>query len=169
MQSASKDSTVKVLRGAFDLQEEVAHSPQAVSEAGLVLAQPVVVRDANIVDLLHELGVLPSHQHLVQALTAALLHPLEAELEVDRHFFANLAISLECMDPSKHWSLVISRSTSIQLPVLLSEHPRISVPPVLLLVGRLHIQVAVDQQGLLCRVLTQLAHQDRWQLKNLTV
>ncbi len=35
--------------------------PEAVGEAGFLLAQPVVVGDAAEVHLPHELGVLPDH------------------------------------------------------------------------------------------------------------
>ena len=51
MHGASEDPAVQVLGGALDLNEEVADAPQAVGQAGLVLAQPVVVRDADVVDL----------------------------------------------------------------------------------------------------------------------
>ncbi len=36
---------------ALDLNKEVAVAPQAVGDAGLVLAQPVVVRNADVVNL----------------------------------------------------------------------------------------------------------------------
>ena len=87
------------------LDKEVADTPETVSEAGLVLAEPVVVRDAAVVHLLHELGVLPIHQHLVQPLAPALLHPLEAELEVDRHLEPALLVALQGVDPAQNWSL----------------------------------------------------------------
>ena len=66
---------MEILGGAFDLgkskilfsvigaipnlNEKVANSSKAVSETRFVLAQPVVIRDAAVVHLLHELGVLP--------------------------------------------------------------------------------------------------------------
>ena len=107
---SSKHSTVQVLGGTLNLKitrspllkdltpcqlsspspplkyldKEVADAPEPISETGLVLAEPVIVGDAAVVHLLHELSVLPVHQHLVQPLAAAFLHPLEAELEVDR-------------------------------------------------------------------------------------
>ena len=40
------------------LNEEVADSSEAVGDARLLLSKPVVVRDADVVDLLQELGVL---------------------------------------------------------------------------------------------------------------
>jgi len=42
---------VKILGSALDLDKEVAVAPQAVGDAGLVLAQPVVVRNADVVNL----------------------------------------------------------------------------------------------------------------------
>jgi hypothetical protein len=42
---------VKILGGTLDLNKEVAVAPQAVGDARLVLAQPVVVRNADVVNL----------------------------------------------------------------------------------------------------------------------
>jgi hypothetical protein len=42
---------VQILGGTSDLDKEVAVAPQAVGDAGLVLAQPVVVRNADVVNL----------------------------------------------------------------------------------------------------------------------
>jgi hypothetical protein len=42
---------VQILGGTSDLYKEVAVAPQAVGDAGLVLAQPVVVRNADVVNL----------------------------------------------------------------------------------------------------------------------
>lgn len=69
-------------RKASYLYEEVTDSPEAISDAGLRLAQPVVIRDAHVVHTLEE-GILPGIHQLVQALRARLLHSLEAEFDVD--------------------------------------------------------------------------------------
>ncbi len=42
---------MQILGGTSDLDKEVAVAPQAVGDAGLVLAQPVVVRNADVVNL----------------------------------------------------------------------------------------------------------------------
>ena len=42
---------MEVLRGTLDVNEEVAVAPETVGDARLVLAEPVVVRNANKVDL----------------------------------------------------------------------------------------------------------------------
>ena len=65
-----------------NLHEEVADASEAVGDAGLGLAQPVVVWDAHVVDVLQE-GVLAGEDELIQTLWAGLLHPLKAELDVD--------------------------------------------------------------------------------------
>jgi hypothetical protein len=51
MDGAAEDAGVQVLAGALDLEEEVADAAQAVRDARLVLAQPVVVGDAHVVHL----------------------------------------------------------------------------------------------------------------------
>jgi hypothetical protein len=45
------------LGSALDLNKEVAVPPKAVGDAGLVLAQPVVVRNADVVNLERECEV----------------------------------------------------------------------------------------------------------------
>lgn len=77
--SASEDSAVKVLGGAADLDVEVADAPEAVGDAGLALAQPVVVGDADKVNVVEEL-VLLGVQQLIKPLAATLLHALENKL-----------------------------------------------------------------------------------------
>jgi hypothetical protein len=42
---------VQILGCASDLNKEVAVAPKAIGDAGLVLAQPVVVRNADVVNL----------------------------------------------------------------------------------------------------------------------
>ena len=87
------------------LDEEVANTSQTIGQTRFVLSQPVIVRDAAVVDLLHELGVLPGHQHLVQTLAPALLHPFEAKLEVDGQLQSTFLVTLESMNPAKNRSL----------------------------------------------------------------
>lgn len=67
------------------LKEEVADSPQTISDAGFGFAQPVVVRDADIVHVFQE-SVFSGKHKLIQALRARFLHPFEAELDVDGKF-----------------------------------------------------------------------------------
>lgn len=64
------------------LKEEVADSPQPVSDAGFGFPQPVVVRDANIVHIFQE-SVFSGKNQLIQALWSWFLHPFKAELDVD--------------------------------------------------------------------------------------
>ena len=67
------------------LDEEVADAPQTVGNAGLVLAQSVVVGDAHVVHILEERVLLGEDQR-IQALGARLLHALQAEADVDGDF-----------------------------------------------------------------------------------
>ena len=48
---------------------------------------------------------MSGHEHLVQPLAAALLHPLEAELEVDRQLQPDLAVALQSVDPAQNGTL----------------------------------------------------------------
>ena len=51
-----------------------------MSYFGKIYTPKTVIRDGAY--LLHELGVLPLHQHDVQSLATTLLHTLEAEPEI---------------------------------------------------------------------------------------
>lgn len=64
------------------LNEEITDSSQAVGDAGFVLAQPVVVRDADVVHVFKE-SVLSRKHKIIQTLRSRFLHPLEAEFDVD--------------------------------------------------------------------------------------
>ena len=97
--------TLEYAERKVNLNEEVADSSETIGETGLLLAKPVVVGDTAVVDLLHELGVLSLHQHGVQPLAPALLHPLEAELEVDRQLQPDLAVALQSVDPAQNGTL----------------------------------------------------------------
>lgn len=71
-------------RGRY-LDEKVADAPEAIGDAGLLLSQPVVVRNADIVHIFKE-GVLLGKNQLIQALGARLLHALQTESDVNRDF-----------------------------------------------------------------------------------
>lgn len=66
----------------LDLNEEIADSSQTIGDTGFVLAQPVVVRDADVVHVLKE-SVLSRKHKIIQALRSRLLHPLKAEFDID--------------------------------------------------------------------------------------
>jgi len=76
---ASEYATVQILICARDFDFKVAKTSQTVGKARLVLAQPVVIRNTNIVDTGHEI-ILLFHQKLFQPFTARLFHSLEAKL-----------------------------------------------------------------------------------------
>ena len=77
--AAAVDARVEVLRGALHLQAEVAQAAQAVRQTGLVCAQPVVVADADKVDVLEE-GVLSTEDNFVQPFGARLFHAFKDKL-----------------------------------------------------------------------------------------
>jgi hypothetical protein len=74
MNGSAKDSRVKILVAAFDFQEKVANSSQAISDARLLFAQPIVIGDANIIHVLQKFRFGTSKQEIIQALRAGFLH-----------------------------------------------------------------------------------------------
>ena len=80
IKSPSKKKKTLISKGkTFYLAEEVADAPEAVGEAGLLLAQPVVVGDAHEVRALQELLLL-GHKQLLQPFWARLLHAFKNKL-----------------------------------------------------------------------------------------
>lgn len=67
------------------LDEKVANAPEPVGDAGLLLPQPVVVRDADVVHVFEE-RVFPGKNQVVQAFGARLLHAFQTEPDVDWDF-----------------------------------------------------------------------------------
>lgn len=70
------------------LEEEVADSPQTIGDAGFGFAQPVVVRDADIVHVFQE-SVFSCKHKIIKALRAWFFHPFEAEFDVDGKLLHN--------------------------------------------------------------------------------
>lgn len=88
------ESTTGGVRGAHPtnapnaaqyLDEEVANAPETIGDTGLLLAQPVVVRNAHVVHIFEE-RVFSGEDQIVQAFGAGLLHAFQTESDVDRDF-----------------------------------------------------------------------------------
>lgn len=96
---ATKHTTVQVLRRTLDFNEEIADTAKSIGDAWFRLAQPIIVRDANIVHPFQEI-VLSGVQQLVQPLAAALFHSLEDELNVNWHLNSQRLEPFDGMDPT---------------------------------------------------------------------
>lgn len=71
--SASKDTRVKITAGALDGDLVVGNSTKTVGDTGLTVAEPVVVRDTDCVNILEPvLGLC--NDNIVQSLGSVLLH-----------------------------------------------------------------------------------------------
>lgn len=64
------------------LNVEIADSSQTVGDAGFGFAQPVVVRNADVIHVFEKRVFSGKHQ-VVQTFRSRFFHPLEAEFEVD--------------------------------------------------------------------------------------
>lgn len=142
---------MQIFVGAFNLQSKVANSPQTVGDARLLFAQPVIVRNANVISPLKE-RMLPGEQQLIKTLASRLLHTLENELQVNRHWNTQRLVSLDRMDPAQDWSLVVGGTAAEKFPILFRQHKRFGIPTVFLQ-GGLYIKVAVNADGFLGGIL----------------
>ena len=166
---ASKHTAVQIMRGTADRQLIVGDAAQTMRHAGLLRAEPVVVRNAHGIDVLEQL-VLVLHDKLVQADRAALLHPLEAELEVHRHIEAQRLVRLQHIDPPHNRALVVRRAAADQAirGRIVHQLKRLRAPAVRL-ERRLHVIVAIHKHRLLRRITTILAHNHGRQLHLLPI
>lgn len=61
LHSATKDTAMQILVGALNFNEEITNTPEAVCDAWLLFAQPIVIRDADIINISQE-GVFSGEQ-----------------------------------------------------------------------------------------------------------
>lgn len=80
-------------------------------------------------------------------------------LQIDGNAQPRLVESLDHVEPRQHWSLVVGRSSPIEFAVLLDQLEWIRIPAIVQR-GWLHIQMAVNTDGLLLRVRPQSANQN---------
>lgn len=67
------------------LNEKVANAPETICDAGLLLPQPVIVRNADVVHIFEEC-VFPGKNQVVQAFRARLFHAFQTEPDIDWNF-----------------------------------------------------------------------------------
>eukprot|EP00047_Mylnosiga_fluctuans_P003868 m.231400 g.231400 ORF g.231400 m.231400 type:complete len:396 (-) comp12210_c0_seq1:378-1565(-) len=157
---AAKHAGVQVLRATLDLNHEVAQPAQAVRDARLGRAEPVVVRDAERIDVAEELALLALDK-VIQADGPALLHSLEAHLDVHGDGHASRLEGLDGPEPREHGALVVRRATAVERTIGgLGQDKRLGVPAIGQR-GGLDIEVPIDANRLLGRIVAELREDDR--------
>lgn len=151
---STEDARVKIFYWALDFKSKVANAAKTVSDAWLSCSKPVIVGNANVVNSFEP--TFTCVQKIIQALTAAFFHSFEDKLDVDWNFQSQLLIAFYSMNPSKNWSLVIARSTSVKFSITFSQNERLSVPTVFDQ-SWLHIKMTVNDDRLLSWILKMLA------------
>lgn len=150
MDGTSKDTRVEVTSRALDANFVVVDTTKTIGKTRSLGVEPVVVRNAHAVKTLEEL-VLFRLDELVKVDGTALLHTLEDHLDVDGKLETKLLVSLEDVQPSHHWSLVVGRATAVEATRstgVRSEGEWLVVPSVLL-ERRLNVVVSVKKYVLL--------------------
>ena len=99
MGRAAVDAAVEVLGWAGDLNAIVAASAEAIGQAWLLRAEPVVIGDADGIDVSEEcFGV--GGDEVIQALGSVLLHTFETHDQVDGEVYACLLMCLYRIHPA---------------------------------------------------------------------
>lgn len=162
--SSAKDARVQVGAGSRDLDAVVVASPQTVRQAGLLRAQPVVVRDADGLGVL-EVALALLLDQLVQTFRAVLLHALEAHEQVDGEVDAGLLVGLDGVQPAQDGALVVGAAAAKHAAVLADGQLEGLGGPAVALLGGLDVVVAVDEDGALVLVLSVAGQDDGGQVQ----
>lgn len=94
---------------------------------------------------------------------------LKAHAEVDGELETQLLVSLNGVQPAKDGALVVSRTTSDKLALLVLDQLKRFGSPAVLLESGLDIVVSVDENGLLGGVASIGTQDDRGKLEGVTV
>src|SRR3990167_8679592 len=141
--AAAEGARVQVDRGAGDFNLEVAQAPQAVADRGEALAQHGGVA--------HEQGVAAEPvpalaDELVDVLAADFFFALDHELDVHRQAALVLHEGFQRLEVHEDLALVVHHAAGVELAVAQGQLPGRREPLVERL-GRLHVVVAVEEQG----------------------
>jgi hypothetical protein len=130
--SASKDTRVQISARSLDAKVEVRYSAKTISQAGLGGTEPVVIRNADSINIGKVLLGLKQDK-VIKTLRARLLHTFKAHLQVDGKFETQVLMGLDNIEPSKNRALVVCASTTEKTAfVILNKCERIGVPTVFL-------------------------------------
>lgn len=88
----------------------------------------------------------------------------KTDLNIARHRLAGSLDGFDGVDPGDDGSLVIGRSAAVHLVILLDQLEGVGVPSVGL-GGRLNVEMAVDEDGLLAWIVAKNRQQNRRQLQ----
>lgn len=150
---------MQVGAGARDLDAVVVAAAQAVGQAGLLGAEPVIVRDADGIGV-GKVALALLLDQLLETLGTVLLHALEAHQQVDGEVDASLLVGLNGVEPAQDGALVVGAAAAEHLAVVADgEGEGLGGPAVALLSG-LNVVVAVYEDGALAGVAAVAGQDD---------
>ena len=161
---AAEDAGVEVLTGAGDLDGVVVAAAEAVGEAGLLGAEPVVVTDADGVGVVEELGGF-SLDEVVEAFGAVLLHAFEAAEEVDGEGDVGLLVGFDGVEPAEDGTFVVGGTAAVHASFVVDGEFEGGGGPAVFLKGGLDVVVAVDEDGAFGFVVAISGDNDGWELE----
>lgn len=128
----TKDTRVQISAGTIDGKMKVRDTTKTICQARLGGSEPVVVRNADSVDISKVL-VGFSQNKVIKTLRTRLLHTLKAHLQVNGKFNTQVLVGFDNVKPSKNRTLVISATTTKKATLIIFDKlERISVPAVFL-------------------------------------
>lgn len=89
---------VKILARAGYFELEIADPAEAVRQTRFALSQPVIVTDADTVNV-GEIARSFLEDHVIQSLTPTLLHSLKAHFDIDRQVEVEFLVSFNDAQP----------------------------------------------------------------------
>lgn len=145
---------------AFDFYKEIANTSQTVCNTWFISVQPIIIGDANIINISQE-RVFSCEKQCFQSLAGTFLHALKNEFNVDWQLNSKILVCFDGMNPTKDGSFIIGRTTAIQLGVLFSENKWLSVPAIFSK-SWLYVQMTINAYRLLSRILTNYIEKEEF-------
>lgn len=151
LHSSAEDTAVQIFCGTLDLNVKIANASQAVCDAWFLLAQPIIIGNANVVNVMQEI-FFACEQQFVKSFAARLFHALEYEFNVHRQRDVKRLETFDGMNPTENGSFVIGWATSEQFAIDFGQNKGVGVPTVFAQC-RLHVQMTVNAYGFFGGVL----------------
>lgn len=164
----TEDTTVKIGSRASNLNRVVVAATETVGQARLLSAEPVVVRDTDGLSILEVLVTL-SLDEVLKTLGAVLLHTLKAHEQVNGEVNTGLLVSLNRVQPTKDWSLVVGSTTTKHAALVIDSEVKGLSGPTIALLGRLDVVVSIDENSALVLVVSVASEDDGREVEVLLV
>ncbi len=151
--SAAEDTRVQILTWSGDFDRVIVAAAEAVSEARLLGAEPVIVGNADGIGVFEELFGF-GFDEVVKAFGAIFLHALEAAEEVHREVDVGFLMGFDGVEPAENGAFVVGGAAAVHAALIVDGEFEGGGGPAIFHKGGLHVVVAVDEDGAFGLVVT---------------